>query len=289
MRVLNRDERKTLRSVQAHISAATLHGPVVVEQLGTVDVYFHPTNADPYLNCVTPHRGVAWVRREDLLDAFGGLERLGRTPRLVFQDALFPAAFRQQVELMGLELEEQRPVMVYRPIYGPHLPGETPRGCLPETSGEQIATTVAATPAELATWLRVFRAGYFNTEALQIDPNDVEPLHDSASQGISVFVLATYENTPLGAAHIALNPPTAELEAVVTAPLWHGMGLEVALITTAVRTVLLRGCSIIFTIAPPLMRLYRRLGFTELTNMLSFWQAENYENPNTAESEESKS
>lgn len=291
MKSLNRDERKTLRSIQAHISASNLHGPVVVEQIGTVDVYFHPSNANPYLNCATPHRGVAWVRREDLVDAFAGLDHLGRTPRLVFQDALFPTAFRQQIKLMGLDLEEERAVLVYRPMYGPNPPGETPLGRLPDESAPSITTAVASTQVELATWLRVFRAGYYNTETLQVDPVDVEPLTDSADRNISVFVLAYYDGTPLGAAHIAMNPPTAELEAVVTAPLWHGMGLEIALISTALRTVQERGCNIIFALEPPseTVRLYRRLGFVELTHMLTFRQTRSPEDDSpTADSEKEK-
>ncbi len=50
MSSLNREERQTLRSVQAHIHASIVHSQVVIEQIGTVDVYFHPTNPIPHLN-----------------------------------------------------------------------------------------------------------------------------------------------------------------------------------------------------------------------------------------------
>jgi hypothetical protein len=129
----------------------------VVEQLGTVDVYFHPTNPDPFLNCVTPHRGVAWIRREDLSHAFTGLERLGRIPRLMFQDALFPAAFQQQIEMMGLTLEDQRTVLAYRPC--------TARCCRKKRRWARARNLDPydysfrwRPPAGMAVWLRVFRA-----------------------------------------------------------------------------------------------------------------------------------
>lgn len=261
----------------------------VVETLGTVDVYFHPTNPDPFLNCVTPHRGVAWIRREDLGHAFTGLERLGRIPRLMFQDALFPAAFQQQVETMGLTLEDQRTVLAYRPLYGPLLPEETPRGRVPEIFDPTITVSVAATQQELAVWLRVFRAGYYNTELLAVDPDIVKPLVHAALRGEKVFVTAYYEQSPLGAARVDVREVTAEIDAVVTAPLWHGMGLETALIATAVKAVMDRGIDTVFTVVPLLdfATLYRHLGFVELTRILTFWMAEDQLLPAVASEEQS--
>jgi GNAT superfamily N-acetyltransferase len=278
MQSLNREERKTLRTIQAHIRESTRAKQAIVEQLGTVDVYFHPSNADPYLNCATPHKGVAWVRRDDLYNAFTGLERLGRIPRLVFQDALFPSAFQQQLGLMGLTLEEQRVIMVYRPIYGPDLPDETPRDRLPTEFDYAITAKVATTQADLAAWLRVFKAGYYNTETLTVNLAEVEPLIRFAQRGEKIFVMASYQDTPLGTTQVCLHESSAEIESVVTAPLWHGMGLETALITTAVRSTLEHKRDIIFTVvlSNATTRLYRMLGFVELTHVMTFWRAENY-------------
>jgi GNAT superfamily N-acetyltransferase len=270
---LNREERLTLRQIQTHMRDVIRAQQGVVEQIGTVDVYFHPTNPDPYLNCVIPHRGVAWVRRDDLNHAFAGLERLGRIPRLVFQDALFPAAFQQQLTLMGLTLEDQRTVLVYRPLFGPLMPDETPRERVPDSFDPAVSVSLATTQQEIAVWLRVFRAGYYNTELLAVDPDIVKPLVMAALRGEKVFVMANYEQAPLGAARLGLRNNTAEIEAVVTAPLWHGMGLEPALIGMSVHTALARGANIVFTVAPPgdFNRLYRNLGFVELTHVLTFW------------------
>lgn len=274
MGALNRTERQTLRRIQAHLRASILDAGVVEEQLGTVDVYFHTTNPDPLLNSVTPHKGVAWVRREDLGAAFEGLLRLGRIPRLVFQDALFPYAFQQQITLMGLTLEDNRTVMGYRPIYGPDLPGEIGLGRLPRSFAPEITTAVAATQADLAVWLRVFRAGYYNTEALTVEPEIIGPLMAASERGDKLFVIASYQQAPLGAARVGLRASTAELEVVVTAPLWHGMGLEEALVATAVTEAMKRGGSSVFTVAPTeeLIRMYRRLGFVDLTRVLTFWR-----------------
>ncbi len=276
MESLNREERLTLRQIQAHMREVMNAQQTVVEQLGTVDVYFHPSNPDPYLNCVTPHQGVAWVRRDDLNSAFAGLERLGRIPRLMFQDALFPVAFQQQLRWMGLTLEDQRTVLVYRPMYGPPLPNETPRGRVPESFEPAVTITVPTSERDLAVWLRVFRAGYYNTEMLAVDPDMVRPLVHAVARGEKVFVMAHYERSPLGAARLDVRGHSAEIEAVVTAPLWHGMGLEPALIASSVQTVLGRGVDIVFTVTPveDYARMYRHLGFVELTRVLTYWLAE---------------
>jgi GNAT superfamily N-acetyltransferase len=276
---LNRDERRTLRDVQAHLQASRLREQVVTEQLGTVDVYFHKSNPAPHLNCATPHKGVAWVRREDLVSAFGGLEHLGRIPRLVFLDALFPAAFRQQIEMMGLTLEDERAAMVFQPLYGPALADEDLFGTLPGGISSPINATMVTAQADLATWLRVFRAAYYNTESVRIEPREVEPLVNAAAGGNLVYLLASYEHTPLGVARLVVTPPSAEIEVMSVAPLWHGMGLEIALVTSAVKTALERGCNTVFTIAPPeeFTQLYRRLGFVDLTHQLTFWRIEDRE------------
>lgn len=253
-----------------------LDARVVIEQIGTVDVLFHPLNADPFMNCVTPHHGVAWIRRDDLGAAFTGLDRLGRVPRLLFQDALFPDAFQQQIALMGLALENTRMIMMYRPVNGPGLPGETPRGRLPEAFDLGVTAKIATTPPDLATWLRIFHAGYYRAESVAIDPAAVAPLVAAAEEGNKLFITACFEGTPLGVARVGLRETTADLELVVTAPLWHTMGLEPAMITTGVRAALERGCEIIFTIAPSreFEYLYHRLGFVELTRVLTYWRAE---------------
>ncbi len=273
MDVLNRHQRRTLRRIQAYRQSVLLGTDVVVEQLGTVDVVIHPTDPDPYVNCVMPHKGVAWVRRDDLRYALTGLERLGRVPRLVFHEALFPAAFQQQLALMGLTLEHEARVMVYQPLYGPFPPDETPFGALPETFPLDVSVTVATGFDDLAAWLRVYHAGNVTAvDARDIEPGAVKALQQDVATGRTLYALAYYQHTPLGVARAGLCRTTAELEVVATAPLWHGMGMEDALIATVVREAERHGATTIFTVQPPEaeLRLYHRLGFVDLTRVLVY-------------------
>ncbi len=276
MNIPNRYERRLLRRIQEFRRATLLETHTVVEQLGTVDVFFHPNNPDPAANCITPHKGVAWVRREDLRNACEGLERLGRSPRLIFQEALFPEAFRRQLPLMGLEPENAWQLLVYRPLYGPPPAGESLYGQLPSTFHYDVTASVAAEPSALRTWLRVFHAGYYRTDTAPVDPAQIAELARQATIGRRVFVWASYRGTPLGAARVGVRGRVAELEAVVTEPYWESMGLEEALVTTGVRTAEARGCDLIFTLSPPQkpLALYRRLGFLPLTKLLIYRQQE---------------
>lgn len=275
MSALNRDERQTLRSIQSHLCETILRQGAVCEQIGTIDVYMHPSNYDPSVNYATPHKGVAWVRREDLVAAFIGLENLGRLPRLMFLDSLFPAAFQQQLRYLGLVIEHEQTVLVYRPLYGPALPDEIALGRLPEhVNQELISARIARTPEELATWLSVFRTVYYNTDLITVQPEEVTPLLHATQSNSYMFVTASYSGTPLATARLSLCPPTAGLEVVGTAPHWHGMGLEIALITTAVNSVLSGDCDTTFIVAPvpDTIHLYRRLGFVDMAHILTFWR-----------------
>ncbi len=274
MNIPNRYERRLLRRIQEFQRAALLETHTIVEQLGTVDVFFHPTNPDPAANCITPHKGVAWVRREDLRNACNGLERLGRAPRLIFHAALFPEAFRRQLLLMGLRPESERQILVYRPLYGPAPAGESLYGQLPGAYHYDVAATLATEPTALRTWLRVFHAGYYRTDTATVDQALVNMLAEQAAAARRLFVLASYRGTPLGAARVSLRDRMAELEAVVTEPFWEGMGLEEALVTAGVRAAQAHGCDLIFTLSPPQEppALYRRLGFLPLTQLLIYRQ-----------------
>lgn len=268
METLNRMERQLLRRIQ-HYEQATLRSQqVVLEQIGTVDVFVHPANVDPALNCVTPHKGVAWVRREDLASAFSGLERLGREPRLVFQEALFPQAFQQQLALLGLELERELLVLVYRPLYGPFPPDEHPFGCLPLALAPEVRATLVTEARDLSTWQRLFSA---RTEGAS-PPESLEGLAEAVARGECLCVLAHYQGTPLGAARVGIREQIAALEAVVTAANWHDMGLEEALIATGVRAAEAQGCDLIFTIQPvqDYAARYYRLGFERITRLLTY-------------------
>jgi len=271
MDVLNRHEREMLRRIQSYLHKGGDSGGVS-EQVGTVDVYFHPKARDSVMNCVTPHQGVAWVNRDDLEDGLVALERLGRTPRLIFLESLFPEAFQQQLHLSGLEYEAEQTVMVYEPLIGPAPAGETIFGRLPDDLPRDVEAHVAATWPQVELWLQVFYAAHYNSHAPAVEPEVVDALLDEIEDGHVLCVQASFQGTPLGVAQVALHDDSAEFEGVETLPLWHGMGLEVGMIMIAVRETQARDYPVIFTVQPPgeFKRLYHRLGFVSLSRVLIY-------------------
>jgi hypothetical protein len=270
---LTREERHALRGIQDHLRATRQETGAVIEQVGTVDVVVHPTSPDPDLNCVMPHKGVAWIRREDLRAAFTGLERLGRTPRLIFMQALFPTAFSHQLALMGLVQEETRPILVYRPLLGPALPDERLYGTLSECANPIIDTALTMTESGLAAWLSIVRSAEMGEAVEAVAPEDVAALATITRGSDKLFVLARYDGIARGAAYVACYDRAAGLDVLATFPGWHGMGMESPLIATGVRAALACGSQTIFTLAPtPLIaRLCRRMGFVDLTEVLIYY------------------
>lgn len=259
MTIHDRAERQQLRQIQAHLRASAAAAGAVFESIGTVDVCIHLTSQSPRLNGIMPHKGVAWVRREDLQAACLGLERLGRVPRLIIQDALFPQAFAQQLHLMGLELETSQALYLYAPLYGPELPGEVLRGRLPPAFAPDVTARLATDTPDLTVWLHLFQS---SGESVPLAPDTVRALADAATRGEKLFTVAYYDRMPLGIARAGLYGSSAELEVLRTAPHWQNLGLEEALITTTIRAAQAHGAGLIFTTGPAAYeRLYRRLGF----------------------------
>lgn len=273
MDALTRPDRQALRRIQTYLRAAREDAGAVLEPVGTLDLIHHPTDPNPDLNCVTPQTGAAWIRRDDLNAAFARLDTLGRVPRLVYHEALSPAAWQPQLESIGLVLERARAVLVYQPVQGPAPAGETLFGRLPDTLPQDVTVRIARAAGDLHTWLRIFDSEYAHDEdALNNAPGVVAELVAMAAAGQRLFVTASFQNTPLGAACAGLRDTVAEFEAAVTAPLWYGMGLEAGLIISATREAAARGCTTVFTIQPPqdARRIYRRLGFVALSRVLTF-------------------
>lgn len=273
MDTLTRSDRQTLRRIQTYLHAARDAAGVVLEPVGTLDLIHHPTDPNSDLNCATPQTGAAWIRRDDVSAAFARLDALGRVPRLIYHEALSPAAWQPQLESIGLVLERARAVLVYHPVQGPVPVGEVVFGRLPDVLPQDVTVRVAHSTDDLHAWLRICDSEYaHDDDAFNNAPGVVAELLDMAAAGQRLFVTACFQNTPLGAACAGLRDTVAELEAVITAPLWHGMGLEEGLIITATREAAARGCTAVFTVQPPqdAGRIYRRLGFVTLSHMLTF-------------------
>jgi hypothetical protein len=109
-----RDMRQTLRQIQDHLGRVHESLGAVRELVGMVTVYHHPTNALPHLNYVTPRQNTAWVSGPMIQQGIDHLSRLGRAPRVQYIEGLYPPQLGAALRKLGLEVEREVPVMVYK-------------------------------------------------------------------------------------------------------------------------------------------------------------------------------
>lgn len=274
MPTLIRSERQTLRAIQDHILMQRRRAGAAYTQLSTIGVMFHPENADPSLNLVTPHQGVAWTRGEDLRQGFQLLETRGRLPRMQYLRGLFPDAFSRQLVLYGLELESEVPVWLYSPIQGPFPSGEKPFGRLPNLDHQSLPLSLEEVKSKkaMANWLRVYRSASYGVEVTQIAAQEIDALQQEQKYDGSLFVLGYHHDNPIAALRILPGDTAAELiDPAIIWP-WNGMGFEEALITFSVNQLLKDGIETIYMLGDSRhgTTLYLGLGFIQSTQLLTY-------------------
>ncbi len=118
---VTKNQRATLRRIEAHILQAHLDQGAQSETVGMVEVVHLPDDARSPLNYITPRRSAAWVSTNALHDGLSRLKALGCPARVVFYDGLLPPVFKQSLLEIGLQLEQEEP------IYALMLPEKEPK------------------------------------------------------------------------------------------------------------------------------------------------------------------
>jgi hypothetical protein len=278
MPTLIKSERQTLRAIQDHILAQRRLAGAAYTQLSTVGVMYHPDNSDPTMNMITPHQGVAWTRGDDIREGFSILESRGRVPRLQFLRGLFPDAFSRQIELNGLQLEDERPIWLYSPILGPVPQGEVPFGRLPESIHVSNFSIEAVVLDRIPIWHRTYQSALYGIDMPLTSPNEVELLQEDYQSGDSHFILGRYHDNPVAAMHISQGATASELLGPAVLDSWSGMGFEDGLIKYGVEAQLQNGYQVVYTIGSLGFdsNLYWRLGFIHLTQLLIYTNSDNH-------------
>jgi ribosomal protein S18 acetylase RimI-like enzyme len=276
---LIRSERQTLRAIQQHILALKTRAGGAYTQISTVGALFHPNTAQPDLNLVTPHQGVAWTRNDDLNEAFDLLESRGRKARLQYLRGLFPEAFERQLALYGLHRETQTPIWVYAPIEGPFPPDEIPFGRIQHQGFDldDFSVEIATTREQTADWLRIYRSAAYGVDLPGTDRVELELLRNEQKQGHSLLLIGTHHDTPIIAAKLTVGHDAAEIEEPMILPDWAGMGFEEAVIAFAVHQLRQDSHRVIYTAGDPSYHrdLYLRMGFIKMTQLVTFVRAKN--------------
>jgi GNAT superfamily N-acetyltransferase len=264
MAELNRTRRQTLRRIQDHINVSRQRHGVLNEQTGVMDIYFHPTDDFGYYNYVMPRRGVAWVPGGNILDAF---DMLGKhhTPHMTVLEELFPPAWHQQVERLGLERAAWTyPLLTYGVVPDCDQQPITVTPALPTPS--YVSTLEAADPNAVIAWLRMHRR--------PVDVAEVSRSWSNVQDGHEMYLLAADGYTLAGGVMLTLDPPLAGLAGLYIEDSHRGRGVGTGLLRAAVERATQRGCTLIYAIGDceADSRLYRRLGFVDLDSFVVYNQ-----------------
>lgn len=275
MSSLIKSERQTLRAVQQHILTQKQRAGATYQQLSTVGIIYHPDSADPNLNLVTPHQGVAWTRREDLDQAFRLLSDHRRYARMQYLSGLFPDAYTRQLELLGLQAETEIPIWVYSPIQGPYPEEEIPFGQVKNQDAQPSDFRIEMMDSEHGTgeWLHTYRVAAYDVELPQTSRLELETLRNAQRQGYVQLLLGYWHDTPVAATKIITNGTSAEIVEPVVVADWTKLGYEEAMLAYAVKLTQSQH-AVIYAVGTPQNQpdLYMRLGFVHLTEQITFYR-----------------
>jgi GNAT superfamily N-acetyltransferase len=264
MAELNRHKRQVLRQIQEHFNTTRKRRGVLFEQASTVDVYHHPRDTAALYNYITPRRGVAWVPGKDVKFGLDRLAELERIPRLELVKGLFPPAFHAQMEKLGLEVESDYPLLTYGIV--PNC-DQTPPDVRPvPPASRDLAVYGVADQNGVARWISL------NLEGQQPDAAEVRKVWDNVLRGHEMYFLVSHELTLAGGASVILNPPVAQIQCADTLMPYRRRGVASAAIRMALQFAQAKDCSLIFMVgtSSAATHLYRRLGFVDLDNVITY-------------------
>lgn len=261
MPTLDRHERQRLRYLQEHLLNQCVLAGSDYTPISTVGTIYHPQLDHPDLNLIIPHRGVAWTRTDDVMQAFEYMRDHHRQPRFQYLEKLFPEAFHQQLLLKGLKPVASRHIWVYEPVYGPSLEGEAFYGqIIPPVSTAQaksVELTIQRvnTPAETEIWRNL----------TQIYEDVIAPM-------LVHRWLGYQNNEPVAALQSTFENQNTEILLPYVKDEWQGFGFEKAMVNTALLTALEASSQMVYLVGESKKQAaqYEALGFVFFTRVLSF-------------------
>lgn len=258
-----------LRQVHEHLLQAHTDLGAFRETISVVDVIHHPINPLPDFNYVTPRRNTAWVSGQYVKQGLDRLKQLGRTARVQYLEGLFPPLFAKTLLELGLSLERETPLMIYRSggadtMLPPHS-GNT-------NSGVQIQMVADQRGIEM--WWYVWRNAFYDVLTLGVEPLVVGRDMAALLTGKHIDILMMRYNFPIGVARLSVQQQNKSAHIVALAMMKEARTPDKmrSLLAAALRAALQRGCELVF--APGETeedrRLCRELGFIDVSSIVCY-------------------
>lgn len=266
-----KESRQVLRRIQDHLFQSHSTAGVQRETINFVDVIYHPVSALPEINYVTPRRNTAWVSGVYIQQGLDRLAELERRPRVQYIEGLYPPLFAKTLRELGLQVESEMPLMVYRPG---GLLNHTPQPPLKPSTPPSVRLELVSDQHGVEVWWYVWRNAFYGVHTAGVEPLAVGRDVASLRLGQQIEVLLYQHNFPVGVVQVSMQSltKTAQVTALALLPEARSPQLTKLLIAAAIRAAQARGCTLIF--APGEnegdRQLKRELGFIDVGSLVCY-------------------
>jgi hypothetical protein len=259
-----KESRRVLRLVQEHLSNAHQLVGAHQESVGLVEIVYHPLLRLGHLNYVTPRKNTAWIPAPELEKGLDRLRQLGRLPRVNFIEGLYPPLFARTLRELGLNVEQETPIMARR------LQNGTANGHRSLPDG--VTITRATDQEGIALWWYVWRNAHFDVLTRGIEPIYIGRDMQAIASGQQVDILLYRYSFPVGVARVTFHEQTAHLTTLAMMSEARQPDLVRALHDAAVEAAAEHGCDLVFTSGETESdrRLCRQSGFVDSGSMLCY-------------------
>lgn len=258
-----KEMRLALRHVQEHLTQALLRLGAERESLGLVDVIRHPTSKAPYLNYATPRKSTAWVSAKDVEKGIVRLRELERMPRVQYIEGLFLPIFAKTLRDLGLRVEQETPLMLYRP-----------EGALTSPKKPDGVTVLPVSDLRgVEMWWYVWRNAFYDVLTLGVEPLIVGHDMREITLGRQIDILAYYFGTPVGVARVTVHDESAHMAAfAIMKELRDDALMARVLQAAAIQAAVERKCTLIFAPGDTEQdrRLWRDMGFVDSGSLVCY-------------------
>jgi hypothetical protein len=264
-----RESKHILRQIQDHLGEMHVKLGALRESVGMVEVFHHPSTNTPMLNYITPRKNTAWVSSSYLQQGLTHLAQQDRLPRVEYIEGLFPPAFARTLRDLGLELERETLIMVYKPggIAGRPTPALIER---PLPDG--VVVRQVTDQEGIGQWWYVWRNGHFDVLSLGVEPLFVGQDMQANWTGKQLDYILYHHGFPAGVARVTFHKETAHILAMALLKEIRTTSMIQILQMAAVKGALERGAKLVF--APgekeAERRVARKLGFMDFGSIVCY-------------------
>jgi hypothetical protein len=264
-----RESKHILRQIQDHLGEMHVKLGALRESIGMVEVFHHPSTNTPTLNYITPRKNTAWVSSSYLQQGLTHLAQQDRLPRVEYIEGLYPPAFARTLRDLGLELERETLIMVYKPggIAGRPTPALVER---PLPDG--IVIRQVNDQDGIGQWWYVWRNSHFDVLSLGVEPLFVGQDMQATWTGKQLDYILYHQGFPAGVARVTFHKETAHILAMALLKEMRKPAMIQFLQMAAVKGALERGAKLVF--APgekeAERRTARELGFMDFGSIVCY-------------------